>query len=124
MQLFSVDKPLVDFMGKRSNKNQMDLLSETQQNSRWFLGRRSYTSWRDMSDAEWARYIRNSSIRHPLDFILSIVFMTITGILLAVITITAIQNTGFSLASVTLGGFVILVCTYIVLYIKRYFQKN
>lgn len=102
-------------MSKRSHKNQTDLVSETQQNARWFLGRRSNTSWTEKTPAEWSRYLRNFQAQKRINLI----FFILLGILLTISSDAKINAEGLTFSSVVSGFATILVWTWVVLVLKR-----
>jgi hypothetical protein len=98
-------------MAKHSHKNTIDIVSETQQNSKWFLGGRSRVFWSDMTPAEWSRYRRN----YPLQRIINLISFIIFGIPLTIGSIVSISSGKFSESSITMGVITILVWIWIIL---------
>ena len=82
-------------MAKRSHPHQIDIVSETQQNSKWLWGRRRNTSWSEMTPAEWSRFRRSLPLQNK---ILLFSFL-VAGILMAIESFISISSQGLSISS-------------------------
>lgn len=106
-------------MAKRSNRHG-DIVSETQQNSRWLFGYRKNVFWSDMSPAEWSRYWRDQPVRTRLELIVSLLIL----IPLAISGLIIIFHYGISMLSLLVGGIFVLPLLYYYLYYRRAVRKS
>lgn len=107
-------------MAKRSTKSQMDIVTEAQQNSRWFGGRRKYAFPMDRTPAEWSRGQRYLFSRSRANLILLIA----SGIPFLAICILVIINDGVSHISINTAAFMMIMGVIVVLSIVRLLRKD
>ena len=98
----------------------MDIVSETQQNSRWLLGYRSKTSVSDKTPAEWSQLTRRLFAQNRPDWIIGFVSMVFIGLFLSEDAIGAVKTSGFSFVSIGLVLLSIAVWGVAALYLRKF----
>lgn len=112
-------------MAKRSRRNQgMDIVSETQQNSRWLMGRRTHTFVSDKSKAEWSSTMRNLFAENKAGKNPAFIYTLLLGVVLLAVSYSRLQDQGVTLGSVFVIGLTVLVWAWILRAIARLFEKE
>ena len=107
-------------MSKRKQKTGVpDIVSETRQNSGWFLGYREHQPYMNMSPAEWAQFQRRQ--RGKQQRIISIIFLVILGVVLA-FNLFSDQPPGGPIGGIALAVIAALI-VYMILSIRRIGRK-
>lgn len=101
----------------------MDIVSETQQNSRWLLGYRSKTSVSDLTPAEWSKLTRQLFAKNHPYWIISFISIVSIGFFLSEGAIGAVKSTGFSLVSVGMVLLSVVVWGVAALYLLKFLTK-
>ncbi len=91
-------------MRRPKKRRQINIVQEAQQNSRWFLGYRLYSTYADMTRAEFSRMFRGSGRISKTELIVLAPILILLAVLAIFLSVQSILNKGFSLEAALAGG--------------------